>query len=109
MNPSVSVCRNATIWTGGPLKPAVGLSVEVRHSKPPVGLRVYRYVVMPEHVHLLISEPERGTLADVLKSLKQGVARRLVGEAPHFWQKRYYDFNIRKLHAICGEAPLHSP
>jgi len=26
---------------------------------------------MPEHVHLLLSEPQRGTLADAIKSLKQ--------------------------------------
>ena len=26
------------------------------------GFRVYGYVVMPEHVHLLISEPEQGLL-----------------------------------------------
>jgi putative transposase len=58
-------------------------------------LRVYGYVVMPEHVHLLVSEPERETLADALKSLKQGVSRRLIGAAEHFWQKRYYDFNVR--------------
>ena len=45
------------------------------------GLQVYAYVVMPEHIHLLVSEPERGLLADALKSLKQGVSRRLVGEA----------------------------
>ncbi len=59
------------------------------------GLHVYGYVVMPEHVHLLLSEPQRDTLADALKSLKQGVSRRLIGDADHFWQKRYYDFNIR--------------
>jgi putative transposase len=59
------------------------------------GLWVYGYVVMPEHVHLPIGEPQRRTLADALKSLKQGVSRRLIGEAEHFWQKRYYDFNIR--------------
>ena len=58
-------------------------------------LYVYGYVVMPEHVHLLLSEPERETLAEALKSLKQGVSRRLIGDAEHFWQKRYYDFNIR--------------
>src|ERR1700674_130042 len=58
-------------------------------------LQVYGYVVMPEHVHLLLSEPEKDTLADALKSLKQGASRRLIGEADHFWQKRYYDFNIR--------------
>jgi putative transposase len=58
-------------------------------------LQVYGYVVMPEHVHLLLSEPQQDTLADALKSLKQGAARRLIGDAEHFWQKRYYDFNIR--------------
>lgn len=58
-------------------------------------LNVYGYVVMPEHVHLLLGEPERETLADALKSLKQGVSRRLIGPAEHFWQKRYYDFNVR--------------
>ncbi len=58
-------------------------------------LRVYGYVVMPEHVHLLLSEPERETLADAVKSLKQGVSRRLISDAKRFWQKRYYDFNIR--------------
>jgi REP element-mobilizing transposase RayT len=59
------------------------------------GLCVYGYVVMPDHVHLLLSEPQHGTLADALKSLKQGVSHRLIAEAEHFWQKRYYDFNIR--------------
>lgn len=58
-------------------------------------LCVYGYVVMPEHVHLLLSEPQRETLAVALKSLKQGVSRRLIGKAEHFWQKRYYDFNVR--------------
>ena len=29
-------------------------------------LCVYGYVVMPEHVHLLVSEPERGTLAQAM-------------------------------------------
>src|SRR6266436_6632290 len=58
-------------------------------------LCVYGYVVMPEHVHLLLGEPQRETLAAALKSLKQGVSRRLIGDAEHFWQKRYYDFNVR--------------
>ena len=50
---------------------------------------------MPDHVHLLLSEPRRATLAVSIKSLKQGVSRRLIGDAPHFWQKRYYDYNVR--------------
>lgn len=58
-------------------------------------LYVYGYVIMPEHVHLLLSEPKRDSLADAIKSLKQGVSRRLIGEGEHFWHKRYYDFNVR--------------
>jgi len=58
-------------------------------------LCAYGYVVMPEHVHLLVSEPERGTLAQAMPSLKQGVARRLaLRAADSFWLERYYDFNV---------------
>ena len=50
---------------------------------------------MPEHVHLLVNEPERGTLAQAMQALKQSVARRLALRAPDpFWQARYYDFNV---------------
>ncbi|HYX68440.1 MAG TPA: transposase, partial [Terriglobales bacterium] len=31
-------------------------------------LRVYGFVVMPEHVHLLVSEPERTLLANAIQS-----------------------------------------
>ena len=58
-------------------------------------LYLYGYVIMPDHVHLLTAEPRHKTLSDAVKSLKQSVARRLIGEADHFWQKRYYDFNVR--------------
>ena len=54
------------------------------------------YVVMPEHVHLLISEPERAKLSVALQMLKQNVARRLrEPEGGLFWLPRYYDFNVR--------------
>ncbi len=60
------------------------------------GLYVTGYVVMPEHVHLLISEPERGKLSVAIQMLKQMVAhklQKLAGGGP-FWQARYYDFNV---------------
>jgi REP element-mobilizing transposase RayT len=41
-------------------------------------LCVYGYVVMPEHVHLLLSEPQRGLLADALHYLKLSFAKRQV-------------------------------
>ncbi len=59
------------------------------------GLYVSGYVVMPEHVHLLLSEPERGSLAVALQMLKQIVSQKL-GRRNHgpFWQTRYCDFNV---------------
>ena len=50
------------------------------------------YVVMPEHVHLLVSEPRKGLLARAVQALKLSVSVRR-GERP-FWQARYYDFNV---------------
>ena len=50
---------------------------------------------MPEHVHLLLGEPERGNLAVVLQMLKQIVSQKLNERATtSFWQPRYYDFNV---------------
>jgi putative transposase len=60
------------------------------------GMCIYGYVIMPDHIHLLVRETERESLAVAIKSLKQGVARRLIRNFDkHFWQKRYYDLNIR--------------
>ncbi len=84
--------RQPRLLTAEP-KRTFELAVErVRRS---YDLCIYGYVVMPDHVHLLLSEPEHETLAQALKSLKQGVARRQLESEQHFWQKRYYDFNVR--------------
>jgi len=63
------------------------------------GFRLIGYVVMPEHVHLLISEPIRGTPSTVLQKLKQDVSRKLRAakrgdRLPRFWERRFYDFNV---------------
>jgi len=72
---------------------------------------VVGYVVMPEHVHLLLTEPEVGTPSTVMQVLKQRSARALLpkskrknprqrdlfGERPPrraFWQARFYDFHV---------------
>ena len=55
---------------------------------------------MPEHVHLLISEPERGSLHVALQMLKQIVSRKLrhkKADQP-CWQPRYYDFDVWSEH-----------
>jgi len=80
-------------------------------DSPALPFRGRGYVVMPEHIHLLISEPEVGTPSTVMQVLKQRTARALLPkteaprtaqielfkEAPErapFWQSRFYDFNV---------------
>ena len=63
-------------------------------------MRIYGYVVMPEHVHLLVNEPEDAPLADAMHFLKLSFAKRLRSrkraiESSSFWQKRYHDRNVR--------------
>src|SRR5208283_5070576 len=68
--------------------------------------------VMPEHVHLLFTEPERGNPSLVLAALKQTFAHRALREVRakadagisqlwstpvavgHVWQRRFYDFVV---------------
>ena len=59
------------------------------------GFVVAGYVLMPEHVHLLVGEPRRSSLSIALQVLKQQTSRLLKqsGEV-YFWQRRYYDFNV---------------
>ncbi len=70
------------------------LEMALEQTRRQYRLWVTGYVVIPEHVHLLVSEPERATLARALQAIKQSVARRLIGHRRHFWQARYYDFNV---------------
>lgn len=78
------------------------------------GFKLAGYVIMPEHLHLLISEPPTATPSTVMQVLKQRVSRRLRRKPrngsnpgqlrlpfrhahdflPQFWQPRFYDFNV---------------
>jgi REP element-mobilizing transposase RayT len=87
------------------------------------GFVVIGYVVMPEHFHLLISEPEKANPSVVMQALKLGVVRRLFPRkqrsdpgaprlfqdmpAQHFWQRRFYDFNVWSAQAR-RETSLHA-
>ena len=50
---------------------------KLEHVRRWYGLLVKGYVIMPEHVHLLVSEPERSTLAVAIQMLKQITAQKL--------------------------------
>jgi len=55
---------------------------------------LYGYVLMPEHVHLLLSEPRIHSLDTTLSVLKRETSRLLKEDKKQFWQLRYYDFNV---------------
>ena len=78
-----------------------------------LGFQLVGYVVMPQHVHLLVGEPKTGNPSTMVQSLKLRVSKRMrqTGkeraaeqdalalregelELPQFWQKRFYDFNV---------------
>jgi putative transposase len=86
---------------------------ELGRVRNEMGFHLMGYVVMPEHVHLLMSEPRKGTPSTVLPKLKLCLARKLrrrgkpvgagqmrlpfaeTGEPLRaFWQARFYDFNV---------------
>jgi putative transposase len=77
------------------------------------GFLLVGYVVMPNHIHVLISEPVKGTPSTVMQVLKQRVSRSLRGKKRRsasaqlrlpfgeikgalrqFWQRRFHDFNV---------------
>src|SRR6185437_6782876 len=78
---------------------------------------VVAYVVVPEHFHLLISEPERSNPSTVIQALKLGVARRVIAAqkrdagmnatqdslcqdlpGSRMWQARFYDYHVWTRH-----------
>jgi len=75
------------------LKNTVEAILEQIRNRHQVG--VYAYVMMPEHVHLLINEPPSILVAQFLKVLKHTTSRKLRGDRPQFWQPRYFDANVR--------------
>jgi putative transposase len=102
-------CYHRQAWLASPARRDLFLRVleQVRQRYLFV---VVGYVVMPEHIHLLISEPEKGNPSKVMQAIKQGFARRVLrplrqGGKPaqpelfgnrceHVWQHRFYDFNV---------------
>ena len=70
---------------------------ELGRVRDATGFRLIGYVVMPEHVHLLISEPLIGDPSKIIQAVKLSVSRRLATEGEffgQFWQRRFYDFNL---------------
>jgi putative transposase len=69
---------------------------------------VVGYVAMPEHFHLLMSEPQVGDPSKAMQVIKQRFAQRILRRqareqrqgclwdtpSQHVWRPRFYDFNV---------------
>jgi len=96
-------------------------------------LKLYGYVVMPEHVHLVVLPPLELTLSKAIGELKSRSARTMLAflrdwtDQPTdellvsrdgktkmvFWQRRYYDHNCRSVDTLrekivyCHQNPVN--
>src|SRR5215469_13080602 len=62
---------------------------------------LHEYVVMPNHIHLLLSITERQKLGRVIQLIKGGFSHSLRENGITFrtvWEQRYYDRRVRDAH-----------
>jgi putative transposase len=104
-------CYKRKRWLGTQRRRDLSLKIieEVRKQHRFV---VLGYVVMPEHFHPLMSEPQKGNFSTVMQSVKQRYAQRVIprrrrnpaqgslweaGALP-VWHPRFYGFNVYTEH-----------
>ena len=61
------------------------------------------YVLMPEHIHMLVNEPKKEMLSKAIQALKLSVS--VQSRERPFWQARYYDLNVHNTHLRLPVAP----
>jgi putative transposase len=111
-------CYHRQPWLNSPQRRDLFVSL-LEQARRRYRFVVVGYVVMPEHFHLLISEPEEGDPSKVMQIVKQRFAQRVlrskrkspVGQSSieppskHVWQARFYDFNVwserKRMEKLC--------
>jgi len=75
---------------------------KIHRAREKHGFKLMAYVIMPEHVHLVLWPPDGMKLGLVIGEIKSRMAREYFRQAmPYiigtkvFWQKRCYDHNCR--------------
>jgi putative transposase len=79
-------CYQRRLWLGTPARRTLFLNI-LEPVRRAYDFSVLGYVVMPEHIHLLLREAEKGNLSRVMQVLKQRVARRVLTALPTLSQK----------------------
>ena len=105
--PLTCSCYHRQPWLASPRRRDLFLQI-FEEARQRYQFVVVGYVVMPDHIHLLISEPQHGTPSTVMQVVKQRFARRVLNRkrsnprqaefwpepAQRVWQKRFYDFHV---------------
>jgi putative transposase len=102
-------CYQRKPWLNSPSRRDLFLDI-LEDTRQRYRFVVMGYVVMPEHFHLLISEPQVGDPSKAMQVVKQRFAqsvlrrprrKRNTDQSPlsdvapvHVWQARFYDFNV---------------
>jgi len=74
------------------LEPRTTFCEILEETRDKYRFEVHGYVVMPTHIHLLLSEPPEHSLSTAIQVIKQRFARTRIEK--EVWEARYYDFNV---------------
>src|SRR5882757_2212710 len=86
-------CHNRLPYLDSPKTKEI-LEQTIERTRRSHNFLLYAYVLMPEHLHLLLSEPKTHSLSSTLRVIKGESSKLLKGTHRQFWQPRYYDFNV---------------
>ena len=105
-----------SLGTLGPLVPLLGSEqacdsfvITLERLRRWYGFYVTGFVVMPDHVHLLLSEPERSNLAVALQMLKQIVSQELNKDATNPSGSPATMTSMFTVKETDGKTGLHAP
>jgi len=72
----------------------------IRFLRTRLGHRVHAYVLMPDHMHLVVTPRESSNVSQLMHGLKLHTAHeigRLLGSKGGIWQARFYERALRTL------------
>ncbi len=62
--------------------------LQLYHTQSVIPFSLYGFVIMPDHIHILLNVPSPKTVSDVMRTYKMGLTFQL-GIGP-LWQRRFY-------------------
>ncbi len=84
---------------------------ELRTYKVELSFRVYGYVIMPDHVHLILHPISVAGLSEIMKRVKGRFARRYnknIRGIGTVWQHSFFDRGLRNESALAYANRLHA-